>query len=181
MGHPQYLTERRRARKFVGAPISCSVIGWRDKRWRSQSSVTQLVRLRNYAHYVIMPTIALPDNTPVAFSLLCKAFACSRLQYTLRKSHDIGLRKYSSEILGWNKLFDDSMITSAREWGESGRRAIILCGGIHALTIHRSTGWPMLHLAETAENMRELTRQTVANVLYPEKVLGVTHSILLPA
>lgn len=176
--HPKYLIEWRLARDSVGVPISRPIIGWRDGRWRKPHRMKQMVNVTIYGRYCVKPFIALPDDNSETFDELRTAYIHSRVRYTMTSEpSDAVIRNYCAQILEWNEQFDETMIESAREWMESGHHVIILCGGVHALTIHRKVGWPITFLADTHENIYKLTRDVVASVVYPEKVLGIVPKV----
>lgn len=174
--HPLYLYRRWEACKDVGTPIGYPTIGWRDERCREHDAYEQVANLCNDSDRYIVPSIVFPKNPPRAFRELLSAFLSSQLKYEVtgevydeeRHLH------YCSEALRWEARFDDTIIRSAREWGDNERHAMIICGGVHALTIHRRTGWPITYLADHPEGIHKLTLGLIATVLYPEKVLHIS-------
>jgi hypothetical protein len=176
--HPSYLYWRWKVQRFIGVPIGYPTIGCRDGRFLERGAYVRNLVLCNIDGQYISPFIALTENFPTTFVELCNAFVHSRLEYAMTKEkNEAWLVHYCLEWLRLNALFDEPMIKAARTWGECGRHAIIICGGIHALTIHRATGWPVTYLLNTPQDIRLLANNIIAAVLYPEKVLGRTPSV----
>ena len=168
--------QRWKVARYIGAPIGHSTIGWCDGRYLTQ--LAREVQAENlafiaYAEEKIRPRIILPENTPTNFAALAQAVRSTQLAYDITEKNDRGQRgMYMGIVCTWS-LFDYTMIKAAREWGASGRHTIILCGTIHAFTIHRSTGWPITFLSEDSPtNAYEETLGLISCALYPESVLG---------
>lgn len=179
---PLYFFQHWAAMAHVGVPIGRPTIGWRDGRHLVQHPYTvyrETLESLTYANKQTRPRIVLSDDTPTTFAELCGALFHAELAYHMTGEDDAQELFYGTRLLRSFLQFDKSMIAAACEWWESGRHAIILCGGLHALTIHRTTGWPTIHLGcETASEVEKLTRDFIANVLYPEVVLEKT--LLIP-
>ena len=166
--------QRWKVARYIGAPIGHSTIGWCDGRYLTQ--LAREVQAENlafiaYAEEKIRPRIILPENTPTNFAALAQAVRSTQLAYDITEKNDRGQRgMYMGIVCTWS-LFDYTMIKAAREWGASGRHAIILCGRVHALSIHRRTAWPVISLSpDTGAATKELTRCFIATVLHPENV-----------
>lgn len=168
--------ERWKIARQIGMPIGHATIGWRDGRYLIQSAdEVCMANLAFIAHAEerIGPCIVLPENTPTSFAALARRARDTQIAYDMVFEEDdrAQLDAYRHIVRSWS-LFDHAMITAAREWGESERPAVILCGRIHALSIHRKTAWPVISLApDTSEAIRELTRNFIATILHPETVV----------
>lgn len=177
---PLYSLHRSLAELFLGVPINSPVIGWRDPRQQEDREMrTQSDKLYKYIDYRVAPRVVFSERAPRTFVELCDAFVHSRVEYTLTEEFaEYELARYCVNILDRHARFDAAMIAAACKWGAAGCPVIIVCGGLHALTIHRETSWPTLFLAgETPGNVTELVRAIITDILYPEKVLGVTPSV----
>lgn len=174
--HPEYAKMRYAAEDQLGVRlINSPTIGWRDKRYMTDQSNEEFAALHNYALRFILPRIILSAPMPKTMNALCTAFIHSPLAGELSgEAMDHGLHEHCIRQLEWYERFDEPMIGAARAWGKEERPTVIVCGGIHAFMLHRSTGWPILFLDDTPERVRSLTFVLIASVLCPEQVLGKT-------
>jgi hypothetical protein len=169
----KYCTEQ-----FMGTSIGprSPSIGYRDGRCLKHPEMSAGYELICYMARHIHHRIHLTQPAPQTHAELCHAFCAEQLNYHIDESwwyRKWRNRRYCRGILDQLTQFDQPMIAAAREWGESGRHALILCGTIHAFTMHRSTGWPIIFLSEeNQENIHQETTYLISCVLYPEAVLG---------
>lgn len=179
-GEKWYPWNRYRTEQFMGTPLGphSPTIGYRDGRCLRHHAVNAGYELICYGVRHIQPRTHLTLPAPQTHDELCRAFCTAQLKYHVRESwwyRKWRNLRYCSEVLEQLAQFDRPMIAAAREWGESGRHAIILCGTIHAFTIRRRTGWPTIFLTEdNPENIYQETLGLISCVLYPEAILRRT-------
>lgn len=166
--------QRWSAARFVGVPIGRPTIGWRDGRHLIKplgQFIEETVEFALRAQKYTLPHIVLTDDMPATFAELADALLCSRLNYRMNNWDDLTQLESYRRIVESFAQFDRTMIKAAREWEKSDRHAIILCGNMHALSIHRKTAWPVISLRpDTITETQTLTRCFIATVLYPEAV-----------
>jgi hypothetical protein len=167
--------ERWNTARYVGVPIGHSTIGWCDGRYLKEpehKAQAANIAFISYAEEQIGPRIILPQNTPTDFATLARAARDRQIVYDMVEEDDHDqLDAYRHIVHSWSQ-FDYAMIKAARAWGESERQSIILCGRVHALSIHRRTAWPVISVApDTSMAIRELSMSFIATTLYPETVV----------
>jgi hypothetical protein len=170
-GDWSYWWRKWEAEGHVGTHIGSPTIGWRDARFLKCGVMEKVYELAEYADKRIAPRVTFSTYAHGTRAALCDAFVSGRLEYHLKAEHcDLDYCREIQKLFGH---FDWPIIASAHAWAKSNRHAIILCGALHAFTIHRYTEWPVeFLLADNTENIRDSTRGLICKVLYPEAVLG---------
>lgn len=173
--NPLYWYELMHARRMLGVPIGMPFITCKDGRHISGNFKEAMDTLMADTTRYIDPSIALPEGSPATFEAICQAMRTNSVRYDICAEvyDERALIRHCSEMLRLHELCDWPMVDTARNWADGGGQAIILCGCLHALTIHRKTGWPTIALREDGAAMRELLVNIIACVLYPEKVLDI--------
>jgi hypothetical protein len=181
-----YFCNKYRTEKFMGTGMGARfpAIGYRDGRCLKPSALSAGWESICYAVRYIHPHIHLASPAPKTHDELREAFSTAQLKYHVSESwwyRKRCNRRYCRESLEHLMQFDWPMISAAHEWERSGGRAIILCGAIHAFTIHRSTGWPISFLnKDDPATVHAETMDLISFALYPEAILGRTPFRLRP-